>query len=205
VGEAEKLRTAMAQEESDKRQKIAEDEAKKLVDQQKAATRELIDLANSLGRGTASAFYDAAVISNEALRESGKTRSQMLKQGIKDTAAAIAKEAILKAAWEGAMFIAALAMGNPKAGLHLKAAAAFAAVGGVALATSKGISAGGASGPARATREDLSNRRATGGTEGAQTRVINIYWPEGMFLGDRDTLIRTIHEMENDAERRGRL
>lgn len=204
------------------RNKIVEEGESKLVEIQKAkererkqvrdaAKQEIISYGEDLLRSTSTSMYDAMTMSNEALKESTLSRGEMLRRSLKETLATISKEAFVKSLMETAYGIAAVATGNPKASAHFAAAAAFAGVAGVALGASKGISAPSDAEVSRRkekmNNETKSNSSASvGGTSsGTGTKIINVYFPNGVILGDRDSIVKTLNEAENEASRRGRL
>lgn len=206
----------------DAKNKIVEEGESKLVEIQRAkererkqvrdaAKQEIISYGEDLLRSTSNSMYDAMTMSNEALKESTLSRGEMLRRSLKETLSTISKEAFVKSLMETAYGIAAVATGNPKAGAHFAAAAAFAGVAGVALGASKGISAPSDAEISRRKEkmnaETKSNSAASvGGTSsGSGTKIINVYFPSGVILGDRDSIVKTLNDAENEASRRGRL
>lgn len=187
-------------------EKAKQDELKKIRDD---AKQQIITWGQDVLRSTTSQFYDAMTMSNEALKESGLTRTEMLKRGLKDTAGAIAKEAFLEAGMETGRGLAAVAMGNPKAAAHFAAAGAFLAIAGTSLGVSKSISA---PTDAQIAARKESKTADSGGTSasvsgtssgGQQTKVTNVYFSSGVVFGTDDQVVKAIHRAENEAERRG--
>ena len=191
--------------------KIEKDREKELKAVRDEAKKEIISYGEEILRSSANSMYEALTISNAALKESAMSRSEMLRRALKDTLESISKEAFVRMWMEIAYGAAAVATGSPKASAHFAAAAAFGAVAGVSLATSKGISAPSDSELARRKEkmnaETQSNSSASvGGTSsGSGTKIINIYWPNGVILGSKDSIVKQLKEAEDEASRRGRL
>jgi hypothetical protein len=189
-------------------EKAKQDELKKIRDD---AKQQIITWGQDVLRSTTSQFYDAMTMSNAALKESGMTRGEMLKRGLKDTAATIAKEAFLEAGMETGRGLAAVAMGNPKAAAHFAAAGAFLAIAGTSLGISKSISA---PTDAQIAARKESKTADSGGTSasvsgtssgGQQTKVTNVYFSSGVVFGTDDQVVKTIRRAEDEAERRGQV
>jgi len=219
----EKRAEALAQVKTaeDALNKVREDAANKTVEIESKREKELKQIRDNaineikgygenLVKNGAGALYDAMTISNAALKESTLSRSEMLAKALKDEMSKIAKEAAIKGMWESGLALASLATGD-MAGFtaHGAAAAMFGTISGAAYLTSKAISAPSDSEIARRKEKNkesnaISNSKSgVSGATNTGTKIINIYWPNGLVIGDKDTVVRELRKAEDEAERRG--
>ena len=194
---------------NDEKRKEQEKHAQDLKEAWKKLGDELKETGDQMLRSSAGSMYDAMTMSRKAMEEEGLSRKQVLLKGLKDTADSIAKEAYIRSLMEVAYGIAAYATGNPKAGVHFAAALAFGAVSGAAYATGASISvpSGGKSGSSESSgSESITNKKTeVSGTSGGSTKVINVYFPSGFIMGDKDGVVKMLRTATDEAERRGQL
>ena len=205
-GEVNRIRKEAAKEAASI-EKAKADELKKIRDD---AKDQIISWGQDVLRSTSTQFYDAMTMSDSALKESMMTRGEMLRRGLKDTAANISKEAFLEAGMETARGLAAVATGNPKAAAHFAAAAAFGAISGGALMLSRSINAPTDAEIAKRKESKNADQTGSGGSasvagtsSGGVTKVTNVYFSSGVVFGTDDQVVKTIRRAEDEAERRG--
>jgi len=207
----------------DKTIELKKEENAELTALQKKMGDDMKKFGTDLLNSTGGAMWDAMNISNKALEESGMSRSEMQKKALQDTLRNISKEAFMKALWEDASALASLAVGDAAGfALHGAAATAYGAISGVAYAASKAVGAPGesemenrmeAKAAAKKAKEKEEKEKKDGiknssasvaGASSGGTKVINIYWPQGMFIGDKDDIVKFIRVAEDEADRRGK-
>ena len=209
--------TAAEETQKDKRVEIKlkeQSEVKAVYDRMQS---DIKSYGEQLIKSGAGALYDAVTIEKAALKESTMSRSEMLKKALKEEMANIAKTAAVQAIFQTAMGLAALAVGSPTSGAHFASAAAYGLVAGTALSISKSVSAPSDASIAerKAKRDEEEKKKEQGsqlanssasvsGASGSGSRVINIYWPAGMFIGDKDDIVKVLKVAEDEADRRGK-
>lgn len=212
--EGERLRQAEYEARKamkDKTIELEKEKNKELREEMRKVGEDVKNYGKALITNGAGALYDAVTIEKDALKESAMSRSEMLRRALKDELSSIAKQAAVQAVYQTAMGLASYAVGDAKGGTaHFAAAAAYAGVAGIAYAGSRAISAPSDAEIARRKEkmkgsESLSNSRAgVGGTSaGGAPKVYNFYFPSGMILGDKDSIVREFHRAEDEANRRG--
>lgn len=209
--DAEDALNKVRQEAADKSTEIERARERELKAIRENALTEIKSYGENLVKNGAGALYDAMTISNAALKESYMSRSEMLAKAFKEEMAKIAKEAAIKAMWESALALGSLAIGDQRGfAAHGAAAAMYGTIAGVAYLGAKSISAPSDSEIARRKEKNkesnsiTNSKSSVSGTSGG-TKVINIYWPNGLVIGDKDTVVREIRKAEDEADRRGQL
>lgn len=211
IKEIEKGVTEAEEKNKDKRVEIKlkeQEDVKKIYETMK---NDIKGYGESLVKGGAGALFDAMTIEKAALKESAMSRSEMLRKALKEELQSISKQAFVQSLYQAAMGLARYAVGDAAGGsAHMTAAAAYAAVSGVALASSAAITAPSDAEIARRkakdeSKSDITNSSASvSGTSAGGGKVINIYWPQGLFIGDKDQITKVIKIAEEEADRRGK-
>jgi hypothetical protein len=197
----------------DKTIALKKEENKELKALMEKVGNDLKGYGESLIKTTGGAMWEAMTISNEALAESHMSRSEMQKRALKEELENIAKQAFIQGLWESAKSIASYAVGDAKGGtMHAAAALAYGAIAGTSYALSKGISAPSDAEIARRKEKadktgDLSSSAASvaGASSSGKSVTIIINWPQGVLIGDKDSIAKAMNNATQDAIRRGKL
>ena len=193
----------------EKRINQKKEEANKL----KAINTELTSFMKNQGeallRATGESVWEAMTISDQALKESGKTRKQMLQEALKDEAEKIAKNAFLESIFAGAKSVGSYAVGDAVSGSRYAAAAlAYAGVAATAYGISKAIPSGSSKGSGGSSSSSGSGKDTpivAGTTKSDQPLTVVINFPQGFVVGDKTSVARFINETVVDAQKRRKI
>ena len=158
-------------------------------------------------------MFEAMAMSDEALKESNMSRAEMQKRALAEELKNISKQAFIQSLWEGAKSIASYAVGDAKGGtMHAAAALAYAAISGTAYLAASAVNAPSDAEIARRKAKsdgegniENSSASVAGASSGGKTVVINVYWPQGMIIGDKDSVAKQMNIATQDAIRRGKI
>ncbi len=201
-----------SEKHSDKLLEIEMKKKEKLKKIMEDTYNDIKNIGESLFKDTASNMYDAMTMSDEAVKKSYMSRSELLRKALKEEMQNISKKAFVQSLWELAQAAGAYATGNVAgAAAHTKAAAAYAVVSGVALGASKAISAPSSAEIERRKEKSesagkLSNSKA--GVKGANSGTsitYQIYFPNGLLLGDAEAVAKVLDKTTSELRKRGKL